>query len=645
MLNFKKTKTILISRLLVLPGVLIFTFLFSFSCKKDEVEPGTGDDDRSPMVIVPDVDGVDYEGDAPFYSKVNVFNRDILLPGFNNFRIPALVTTTQGTLLAFSEMRTGGDLDPKTLVYRRSEDNGETWGEVTLVEEYTTTKVYGNENVVVDENTGAIHLLYLQVFPTTGGNSCTMYHKVSIDDGVSWSERKTVANVINAKWRPLGPAAGIQLQRGKNAGRLLFPGRYSDNQSGNYAIYSDDGGESWNLGYKSVQISSIGVENETTCIELSYTNGDESVIYVNSRDQKTSPDTRRRMEVYSYDSGESLTGSFKINDYIKTVKIQGALFRATAIDQGDNRNHICFSAPSYAKENLGGAAINNRRHLGIWSTFDETETWTPVAKRINDVGGSYSSMARTADGFIGILFEEGESVSWDETAFVKINDAFLDVPLIGAKWDFEELTTGSAVDEKTKLTDSFKNGTERDIEVYGSLPTVKGSETFQQNVALKFDGNGFLKLEDIDTWTQFDFSEYNSFSVEMVLKADKPGNTSFLMGKPHRSNWPQWVLHLETDGTVSFRIDDDEGFAFVKSKIEITDGKWHHVAAVRDRNTRKLKIYIDGELSNEIADELKGSVANRRPLYIGGTESGKDHFKGEIDFVRITPEALNKFLD
>src|SRR5699024_1504402 len=109
--------------------------------------------------------------------------------------------------------------------------------------------VYGNTVFIADRLTGKIHLIYLESFPDKGSpNPCNMYHKVSSDDGLTWSERELIPNIVYATWIPPGPGTGIQLERGEHAGRLFVPGRYSN---GNYGIYSDDGGETWNLGYKS----------------------------------------------------------------------------------------------------------------------------------------------------------------------------------------------------------------------------------------------------------------------------------------------------------------------------------------------------------------------------------------------------------
>jgi hypothetical protein len=80
--------------------------------------------------------------------------------GYCTFRIPAIVTTTKGTVLAFAEGRRNnifdtGDID---LVYKRSEDNGKTWSKMKIVWD-ETLNVCGNPSPVVDKTTGTIYLL------------------------------------------------------------------------------------------------------------------------------------------------------------------------------------------------------------------------------------------------------------------------------------------------------------------------------------------------------------------------------------------------------------------------------------------------------------------------------------------------------
>src|ERR1700755_54062 len=88
-------------------------------------------------------------------------NGEVLFKGGDNgyacFRIPAIVKTPKGTILAFAEARKkdcgdAGDID---LVLRRSTDNGKTWGDMSVVWN-DSTNTCGNTAPVVDEKTGKV---------------------------------------------------------------------------------------------------------------------------------------------------------------------------------------------------------------------------------------------------------------------------------------------------------------------------------------------------------------------------------------------------------------------------------------------------------------------------------------------------------
>ena len=79
--------------------------------------------------------------------------------GYTHYRIPSLLSTPKGTLLAFCEARKlpgdAGDID---MVLKRSADGGRTWSEQIVVWD-DAGNTSGNPCPVVDEETGTIWLV------------------------------------------------------------------------------------------------------------------------------------------------------------------------------------------------------------------------------------------------------------------------------------------------------------------------------------------------------------------------------------------------------------------------------------------------------------------------------------------------------
>ena len=182
-------------------------------------------------------------------TRVDVFTAG--QEGYHTFRIPALLVSPRGTLLAFCEGRkTGrgdhGDLD---LVLKRSGDGGKTWGPVELVyEEGGQEKVtIGNPCPVVDRDTGVIWL------PFCRDNDDVLVTS-SDDDGRTWSKPRLITADVKKPdwgWYATGPGNAIQLTRGKHRGRLVIPCDHrvkgDDKDWGtagrSHVIYSDDHGK------------------------------------------------------------------------------------------------------------------------------------------------------------------------------------------------------------------------------------------------------------------------------------------------------------------------------------------------------------------------------------------------------------------
>lgn len=79
--------------------------------------------------------------------------------GYHTWRIPALVVSANGTLLAFAEGRkeSASDTGKIDLAVRRSTDHGQTWGPIQVIWS-DGLNTCGNPSPVLDRDTGVLWL-------------------------------------------------------------------------------------------------------------------------------------------------------------------------------------------------------------------------------------------------------------------------------------------------------------------------------------------------------------------------------------------------------------------------------------------------------------------------------------------------------
>lgn len=306
--------------------------------------------------------------------------------GYHTYRIPAVVCSKRGTLLAFCEGRkdNGSDAGDIDMVLRRSTDQGKTWGPLSVVyEEGDTAKItIGNPAPVVDIDTGTVWLPFCR-------DNDRVFVTHSDDDGLSWSEPIEITATVKRPewdWYATGPVNGIQLSIGPNAGRLVVP---CDHRRGgdktpwragghSHVIYSDDHGASWQLG-------GVTSESMNECAVAQLADGS---LLLNMRSYRG-----KNLRAVSRSDDGGLSWSEPTDDPALVEPVcQGSLIRLG--DDNDNTGPLLFSNPASKK----------REQMTVRLSNDGGHSW-PVSRTVYAGSAAYSSLVELHDGSVGLLYE------------------------------------------------------------------------------------------------------------------------------------------------------------------------------------------------------------------------------------------------
>lgn len=363
---------------------------------------------------------------TPFFEQVDLFT----VEGQDIHRIPSLVVTARGTVLAFCNRRISSAADhgfDNHLVLRRSLDDGKNWESVqVLVNRPGRQAAIGN--AVVDQLAGTILVLYSCV-PTVEGITekeivegirdlpehpdAGTYVLRSNDEGATWSESRLdlAPNAWGLRGSTHGSGPGIQLRYSPYAGRLVMPARAWAQPifdlrrfTHNCVIYSDDGGVTWQTG----GLVQAGT-GEGTVVE---TIG--GALYMNSR---TYHRTGRRMTALSCDGGASFT-QFGWDAALSEPESSGC--NASLVRYGDA---LSERKPCVLFSHIG--STQQRERMTVRASYDECQSW-PVGRLINAGPSAYSSLGVTPQGTILCFYERGDAGPYEKITAARFNLAWVE---------------------------------------------------------------------------------------------------------------------------------------------------------------------------------------------------------------------------
>lgn len=299
--------------------------------------------------------------------------------GYYCFKIPVLVVSANGTILALSEARTDScsDFAQTALVIRRSYDNGATWGPLSVV--YAEPGyVIGNAAPVVLPSSGKIVLPFCR-------NNTQIFLTSSTDNGETWTSPVLLENAVDPSWKWVGtgPPASIVLS---GSGRIVTPCYHttlfhSDGEiSRSHVMFSDDDGVTWSIGGS---LPSLHWTNECEAVDL----GNNTVL-INARSFIS-----HRLQSISTDGGLTF-GDVEDTPIPEPV-------------EGCEMSTIRHAASG--RLFLSGPTVESiyRSHMSLWTNASPTgdaSAWSPVAL-IDSGPAGYSALAVLPDASLGLLYE------------------------------------------------------------------------------------------------------------------------------------------------------------------------------------------------------------------------------------------------
>ncbi|MFG2646625.1 exo-alpha-sialidase [Streptomyces sp. NPDC048436] len=338
--------------------------------------------------------------------------------GYASFRIPAVVRTHAGTLLAFCEGRVGSQQDFGNIdvVLKRSGDGGRTWGPLQVAAK-NGADLAGNPAPVV-LNTGRVLLVHVRnaaaatedairrgKVPAANGRRVWVQH--SDDDGRTWSAaREITGQVKKASWRWYATTPGHALQTG--TGRVVVPANHTlppagtDNgteakYNGGHCLLSDDLGQTWRIGYIDDNTNGYVNVNETTAAELP-----DGRVYFNTRNDSPAPGNRA--DAHSRDGGQSLLKPFRPQAGLTGPVVECSVLQLRTPDV------LLFSGP---------ADPGFRALMTVRRSRDGGTTWQD-AHTVDGLPAAYSDLVRVDDERVGLLYETGDFSAYETITFRRI---------------------------------------------------------------------------------------------------------------------------------------------------------------------------------------------------------------------------------
>lgn len=309
------------------------------------------------------------------------------------FRIPAIITAKDGTLVTATDRRKYNNNDlPEDIdiILNYSSSGGQFWGgPAFLAIGRGVGKGFGDCALAHTRDEGELIAVYaggVGFWQSTPDEPLRIYCRRSSDNGHNWSPARDITHYLygpdcqdttRRKWRGAFCASGNGLLT--STGRIMFVAAVREGEAwsaNDYVLFSDDNGETWH------------------CSQRACVGGDEAKV-VELRDGRILMSIRHQGERWfniSEDGGITWRDTVFAGEYLNAPACNGDIIR---YDLEDNTDILLHSLP------LG----DKRKNVAVMISFDDGKSW-PLGKVIVPYNAAYSSLCILPDGTIGMYVEE-----------------------------------------------------------------------------------------------------------------------------------------------------------------------------------------------------------------------------------------------
>lgn len=353
----------------------------------------------------------------PTVNRIGRALRQHMDDGVHTYRIPGLVTTNKGTLIAVYDARRNSSVDLQEDIdvgMSRSTDGGQSWEPMKIIMDMgewggkpEIENGIGDPSVLVDAENNTIWVAGIWAHGHPGkrnwfasGQGLTPEQTSqfilvkSEDDGLTWSAPINITlQIKHPDWHLLlqGPGKGITMQDGT----LVFPAQFKDENEVPHStiIYSKDRGKTWAIG--------TGAKSHTTesqVVELA----DHSLMLNMRDDRGNGPNGRTgtgaRSVAITHDLGKTWTEHTTSRKALPEPVCMASLIKHSY--QG--KDILLFSNP---------ADTYVRRNMTIKISEDEGMTWPEKYYTLIDEGQGrgYSCLTLIDEHTIGMLYESSQA--------------------------------------------------------------------------------------------------------------------------------------------------------------------------------------------------------------------------------------------